>query len=573
MSFENAYDSEDCDDDDDDASSTTSGSNINSSSSSRKRNRIESTILGGDEEKEHDSKRICTLSGVPLRNVTVFTQEEEAKVEESKVPEESNHNTESDSPMHCDGDLPCITEDDYGSDSVPDDAHVKQYWFLNREQIVATVFNIIWSTPESEHILPLHVRFIGEEDTQDIGGPTQECFRLFFEQMFFKSSLANKLFYRDEQTGYMWPLHTNLDATQEERNWILKFWNAFGKIYAIAMMNAQWSVFSQPLAPRLMFKMIKNEPIDITDVAVSFPTLDKSLRSLDLETLEAQEWSFSLPSMICDLKHTEEPNSDSWFRDGRHCAEWTLGTENEDGGLELFRQRALQLVGGMTSWPLLSNNPNVTELLGGFRNIAEQAQELRILSTMEMFNHFQDSQNVYMNALTAANLRLNTIYKGKWKYEKHPVLDCQGGDDGDDDESSDDESGDDDTASVENGTHIAVTTTSPGMTSFVATQQHQISHHDYIETFWSILAGWSPEQIRKLLLFVSSNADLPRQIYMKQAKFYIRMNGHSLSLPTSKACFNELWLPIYPSSSSTLKEILESKLLWCLDHSEGFGLV
>ena len=89
-----------------------------------------------------------------------------------------------------------------------------------------------------------------------------------------------------------------------------------------------------------------------------------------------------------------------------------------------------------------------------------------------------------------------------------------------------------------------------------------------IGDFWQIVRSFSPEQIRKLLEFVTASDRVPFD-GISSIDFLIQRNGDDdARLPSSTTCFGRLLLPAYSS-----KEKLEERLCLAIENSQGFGTV
>ena len=89
-----------------------------------------------------------------------------------------------------------------------------------------------------------------------------------------------------------------------------------------------------------------------------------------------------------------------------------------------------------------------------------------------------------------------------------------------------------------------------------------------IGDFWQIVRSFSPEQIRKLLEFVTASDRVPFD-GISSIDFLIQRNGDDdARLPSSTTCFGRLLLPAYSS-----KEKLQERLCLAIENSQGFGTV
>ena len=92
--------------------------------------------------------------------------------------------------------------------------------------------------------------------------------------------------------------------------------------------------------------------------------------------------------------------------------------------------------------------------------------------------------------------------------------------------------------------------------------------HPTIKDFWSIVEGYSQDELKRLLEFVTASERIPITGYESIKFEIIRVDGDTERLPTSSTCFGKLWLPQYGS-----REKLREKLGVAIKNSEGFGIV
>eukprot|EP00873_Tetraselmis_striata_P013303 jgi/Tetstr1/433567/TSEL_022834.t1 len=91
-----------------------------------------------------------------------------------------------------------------------------------------------------------------------------------------------------------------------------------------------------------------------------------------------------------------------------------------------------------------------------------------------------------------------------------------------------------------------------------------------IANFWRVVHGFSEEQKRLFLSFVTGSGRVPiKGLSDLHPPFTITKNGpHSERLPTAHTCFNTLLLPTYGDADT-----LERCLLTAINNAEGFGLM
>ena len=91
--------------------------------------------------------------------------------------------------------------------------------------------------------------------------------------------------------------------------------------------------------------------------------------------------------------------------------------------------------------------------------------------------------------------------------------------------------------------------------------------HPTIKLFWQAFHALPTELKRKFLLFVSGSDRVPLGGW-KSFRLVIQRTGDPAALPAAHTCFNILDLPEYTSLDE-----LQSKLVYALQNTEGFGLV
>ncbi|EKM79495.1 hypothetical protein AGABI1DRAFT_120884 [Agaricus bisporus var. burnettii JB137-S8] len=93
-----------------------------------------------------------------------------------------------------------------------------------------------------------------------------------------------------------------------------------------------------------------------------------------------------------------------------------------------------------------------------------------------------------------------------------------------------------------------------------------------IEWFWQCIRSWPAERKARLLQFTTGTSRVPVNGFKDlqgsdgPRRFTIEKSGDPSGLPRSHTCFNRLDLPPYPDFES-----LESKLLFAIEETEGFG--
>ncbi|KAL8797812.1 MAG: hypothetical protein Q9195_000164 [Heterodermia aff. obscurata] len=99
-----------------------------------------------------------------------------------------------------------------------------------------------------------------------------------------------------------------------------------------------------------------------------------------------------------------------------------------------------------------------------------------------------------------------------------------------------------------------------------ATYDGYSAEEPLMQDFWQIIRSFSPEQLRKLLEFVTASDRVPFDGIVT-IDFTIQKNGDDdARLPSSATCFGRLLLPAYSS-----KEKMEERLRLAIENSQGFG--
>lgn len=99
-----------------------------------------------------------------------------------------------------------------------------------------------------------------------------------------------------------------------------------------------------------------------------------------------------------------------------------------------------------------------------------------------------------------------------------------------------------------------------------ATYEGYSTEDDTIKDFWHVVRSFSPEQLRKLLEFVTASDRVPFGGF-SSIKFSIHRNGNEDErLPRSSTCFGQLLLPQYSS-----RDRMRERLCLAIENSQGFG--
>jgi len=94
------------------------------------------------------------------------------------------------------------------------------------------------------------------------------------------------------------------------------------------------------------------------------------------------------------------------------------------------------------------------------------------------------------------------------------------------------------------------------------------AQHSNIRAFWDVVEGYSQEELRLLLEFVTASDRVPVTGYESITFHIVRIMGSPGSLPSSSTCFGKLYLPDYGD-----RRVLERKLGLAIRNSKGFGNV
>jgi len=95
------------------------------------------------------------------------------------------------------------------------------------------------------------------------------------------------------------------------------------------------------------------------------------------------------------------------------------------------------------------------------------------------------------------------------------------------------------------------------------------SSHELIRWLWEILEEFDAKQRSEFLRFATSCSRAPLLGFVSlDPRFCIQHTGNQQDpLPTSSTCMNLLRIPRYKT-----KELLKAKILYAIQHSQGFGL-
>ncbi|KAL1794520.1 hypothetical protein ACET3X_007941 [Alternaria dauci] len=118
---------------------------------------------------------------------------------------------------------------------------------------------------------------------------------------------------------------------------------------------------------------------------------------------------------------------------------------------------------------------------------------------------------------------------------------------------------------IEGTQHISI----PDLKRCAKYEDGYSASHSNIRAFWDVVGGYSQEDLRHLLEFVTASDRVPVTGYESITFHIVRIAGaESGGLPSSSTCFGKLYLPDYQD-----REILEKKLGLAIRNSKGFGNV
>lgn len=96
---------------------------------------------------------------------------------------------------------------------------------------------------------------------------------------------------------------------------------------------------------------------------------------------------------------------------------------------------------------------------------------------------------------------------------------------------------------------------------------YSAAHHTIVD-FWAIVEGFTQENCRHLLEFVTASDRVPVTGYESITFNIVRIGGEPDSLPSSSTCFGKLYLPEYSD-----RQTMRRKLELAIQNSQGFGVV
>ncbi|KAF2036449.1 hypothetical protein EK21DRAFT_51609 [Setomelanomma holmii] len=116
---------------------------------------------------------------------------------------------------------------------------------------------------------------------------------------------------------------------------------------------------------------------------------------------------------------------------------------------------------------------------------------------------------------------------------------------------------------IEGQQHISI----PSLRAAVRYEEGYSPTHQTIQNFWKVVEGYTQEEARQLLEFVTASDRVPVTGY-EGITFYIVRIGNTDMLPTSSTCFGKLYLPEYVE-----EEVLRTRLGIAIGYARGFGVV
>ena len=468
---------------------------------------------------------------------------------------------------------------------------------IQRANIVECMFNSISQSDSAENKLPLKVSFENELEAVDMFGVSSEAFRCFFKSLFGGMEDEHPLFRYDCHGNGYWPRRV-CSTNSLCKDGLARFWNQLGIIVGMGLLNNHWQVLSAGFSPVLFVKLLKEEPITMSELTAwdvdtskmiellqrcqcngctavvlvkeedATPCLladlefsvDEFVTEFDVSDFQKGEYSNICPSVKQEADDLSIRGLLDAVRRSRRIVNCDIAIQAASPAVKAVTKQNLRVfhVSYMlqrSGFPwyrdeagVSRKNPFVNiawlQLLQGIRTLNDR-REWNIFRSEELSLRFNRSE--MLRCLTIDHLQAVTHYDGfdhpgdpNGKGERSQLL-CQ-----------------------------------PAALR-IHLRQHPHVHskfHQYIGWFWSMLQAWSKESLEKLLLFVSSNPDLVRKIASREAVFTVQLLpsrhttvGAAPRYPTASSCFNTLKLPQYAT-----RDQLEKKLLFAIEHNEEFDL-
>ena len=90
---------------------------------------------------------------------------------------------------------------------------------------------------------------------------------------------------------------------------------------------------------------------------------------------------------------------------------------------------------------------------------------------------------------------------------------------------------------------------------------------DYVDSFWSVVEGFTEEERLRFVVFASASSRMPLKGW-SDFRMQVQKNGSGDDrLPTAYTCFQLVLLPKYTS-----REVLRERLVQAIYETQGFGL-
>ena len=409
---------------------------------------------------------------------------------------------------------------------------------IRREKILEDALDQLWRRQKKELYRPLKIRMgIDEgEEGVDLGGVQQEFFRLALGQALDPDF---GLFTVDEVTRMVWFVPNSKSP--------LHYYVLVGLLMGLAVYNG----ITLPVTfPSALYRKLQGWPAEkLDDISDGWPVLAKGLRALldwkegDVEDVFMRSYVFSGDSDGCPFhvdmsKHPrdqpwpvaaptatgKDPISPDAVSGGGSSPDWqeVSGPSSQANGASQSSDEAFQLIDtGDDDAPMVTN-----------RNREDYVRDYIFwLTDKSIRPQYEALATGFFLPLNRTSLQLFTPRSLRDLVEGFQDIDLDGLER---------------VTKYENG--------------FGA-------DHPLILDFWRIVRNFSPDELRRLLEFVTASDRVPVK-GVEEMMFLIQRNGNDDErLPTSMTCFGRLLLPEYSS-----REKLEEKLRHAIENSQGFGV-
>ena len=425
---------------------------------------------------------------------------------------------------------------------------------VRRDNLLRDAFNQLWRRQKRELFRPLKVRMGMDEGEEgfDLGGVQQEFFRLAIAEVL---DPTYGLFTIDETTRMTWFLPNSKAPLHQ---YVL-----VGLLFGLAIYNGLTLSVTFPLA---LYRKLLEMPVEkLQHISDGWPELSKSLGEMlsfegSVEDIFVREYAFSFESQgatydIDMLKHRKRdlwpPQRASGAGEERHIGNALTSPEKADGSV--LAEAPFALAGSQQEDMLCEREKNAAD--------GEEAtmvtNDNREQYTRDYISWLTDKTIAPQYAAFAAGFYL-PVHKKSLQLFSPPAL----------------------KSLVEGIQEIDI----DGLQSATQYEDGYSAHHPAITSFWQTVQGFSLQERRQLLEFVTASERVPAR-GITDLTFIIQRNGvgdevcyqtygtapmHGLTgakrLPTSMTCFGRLLLPEYSN-----KEIMEQKLKLAIVNCRGFG--